>query len=252
MYYIVQENLFNESGYGRLVQALNSLQLEHEFIKLIPFVDDIDVSTKRNDVFVFGAIKLARISRNYGWVPGSLMTDNHDYSVYSKYYGEHLLNFDSLVLNANDLWEWDGPKFIRPCKDSKDFNGQVFFKEEDWIKDRDLLFHNGFLKPETQIQVASPKNVYREFRFWIVDGKIATASQYKLGKYVVHSDLIDEEAIEFCKRMIDIFQLAKAFIIDVALTDNGCKIVECGCINCAGFYNADIQKLLIALEQTEW
>ena len=63
---------------------------------------------------------------------------------------------------------------------------------------------------------------------------------------------IDEEAIEFCKRMIDIFQLAKAFIIDVALTDNGCKIVECGCINCAGFYNADIQKLLIALEQTEW
>ena len=54
MYYIVQENLFNESGYGRLVQALNSLQLEHEFIKLIPFVDDIDVSTKRNDVFVFG------------------------------------------------------------------------------------------------------------------------------------------------------------------------------------------------------
>ena len=35
---------------------------------------------------------------------------------------------------------------------------------------------------------------------------------------------------------------------DVCLTDKGWKVVECGCINCAGFYKADLQKVIISLE----
>ena len=50
--------------------------------------------------------------------------------------------------------------------------------------------------------------------------------------------------------MIDIFQLAKSFVIDVCLIDNGWKIVECGSISCAGFYDADMQKIVFALEDT--
>ena len=39
-----------------------------------------------------------------------------------------------------------------------------------------------------------------------------------------------------------------SFVIDICLVDNEWKIVECGCINCAGFYKADLQKLLMSLE----
>ena len=101
---------------------------------------------------------------------------------------------------------------------------------------------------ETLIQVASEKNVYREFRFWVYNGKIISGSQYRIGKSVVHSELVDEEAFKFCEKMIEIFQLAKGFIMDIGLTDNGPKIIECGCFNCAGFYKADIQKILMAIE----
>ena len=45
-----------------------------------------------------------------------------------------------------------------------------------------------------------------------------------------------------------IYQLADAFVIDVCLADDEWKIVECGCINCAGFYKSDLMKLLISLE----
>ena len=48
--------------------------------------------------------------------------------------------------------------------------------------------------------------------------------------------------------MVDIYQLSDTFVIDVCLTDNGWKIVECGSTSCAGFYDADMQKLIMALE----
>jgi hypothetical protein len=49
--------------------------------------------------------------------------------------------------------------------------------------------------------------------------------------------------------MLDVYQLADAFVLDIGLADNRWKIIECGCINCAGFYEANMQKLVIALEE---
>ena len=49
--------------------------------------------------------------------------------------------------------------------------------------------------------------------------------------------------------MIKLFELNKGFVMDLALTENGWKIIECGCINCAGFYEADMQTLLMAIEE---
>ena len=48
--------------------------------------------------------------------------------------------------------------------------------------------------------------------------------------------------------MIKIFQLSDVFTMDVGLTEDGWKIVECGSISCAGFYKANMQRLIIELE----
>lgn len=251
MYYLVQENTFKESGYGKLIHALDRLQLPYEIIQVLPFIETLEFKTGRKDVFCFGALKLARVHRQYGWSPGVLMTDNHDYNVYSKHYGEDLLNFDSKIHKFEDDFEWPTEDlFIRPCDDSKVFDGKVFNVEE-WLKLKEYFKMEGLvtsLTDDTLIQVASPKKIYREFRFWIVNKRIITASQYKLGSSVVFSNLIDEKAADFCESMANKFQLADAFIIDVALTGEGPKIIECGCINCAGFYESDPQRLLMALE----
>lgn len=34
---------------------------------------------------------------------GSFMNENHDYEVYSKYYGDNLLNADSKVMKVKDV-----------------------------------------------------------------------------------------------------------------------------------------------------
>lgn len=66
--------------------------------------------------------------------------------------------------------------------------------------------------------------------------------------YTQSRELVSQHAINFCNSMINQFQLADAFVMDIAQTENGYKIVECGCINSAGFYDADLQKLIIDLE----
>jgi len=259
MYYIVQENVFRESNYDNLIHSLDRLELDYEIVKVLPFIEDFEFKTDRKDIFPFGSLKMARLSQKYGWYPGSQMNDNHDYMVYKDYYKDNLLNYDSKIIKISDeSFFSENLFFARPTKDTKVFTGQVF-DMYTWRESVKNGLHNanearkqGFpsvLDEDTEVQICSIKEIRQEIRFWIVKGKIVTASQYKLGTRVLTSDIIDQDAYDFCKKMIDIFQLNEAFVMDLALTKEGYKIIECGCINCAGFYAADMQKLLISLEE---
>lgn len=270
MHYIIQENLFREQHYQTLFDTLNRLELSHTTVRVFPFVDKIvnleDIKSESfnvddlpefvpptKNVFVFGSLKLARIGKDKDWQPGSLMNDNHDFKVYSKYYGENLLNFDSeiVTLTSNFRWAPNEVKFIRPTKDTKSFTGQLF-SEHEWKETLENYLHNyrsAHFNESTEIQISTPKTIFKEIRFWVVDGKIITGSQYRQGKTVIYDDHYEPEATVYAQSMVDKFQLADAFVIDVCLTEDGWKIVECGCINCAGFYKSDLQKIIFAVEE---
>jgi len=262
MYYIVQENLFKEEGHDKLISTLERFNIPHELVNVRPFLEEFDFKTDRKDVFAFGSLKLARLSEQYDWFPGTMITENHDYEVYSKHYKENLLNYDSKVVRFDDDFEWEyDQQFIRPCLDSKTFTGKVFEKHI-WNNLKWRTYHHNkemrkefgeeypiLLTEDTLIQVSMPKKITQEVRCWVIDGKIVTQSTYRRGSFLVYDNIVDQDAIDFAQSMVDIFQLAKGFTIDVCLTENGWKIVECGSISCAGFYDADIQKLIMALEE---
>jgi hypothetical protein len=67
LFYVIQENTFNEDGYDRLINAFNRLSLSYEVVKVLPFVEELTFNTTRNDVFTFGSIKLSRLAKNYPW-----------------------------------------------------------------------------------------------------------------------------------------------------------------------------------------
>lgn len=252
MYYIIQERLYKEENWENLVNSLDRLGLDYEVVKLLPFVDDIEFRTDRKDVFPFGAVKMSRISRKYGWYPGSQLNENHDYLVYSKYYGENLLNYDSRIIKFGDESFFNKEVFFaRPTEDTKVFTGRTFDMEQ-WEEMRNNLLTNGHssvLTKDTLIQISSVKRIQKEIRFWIVKGKPVTASIYKLGGVYYTSNIVDDEAYEFVEKMVKLFELNEAFIMDICLTEDKYKIVECGCINSAGFYKADMNKLIISLEE---
>jgi hypothetical protein len=252
MYYIVQENTFKEENYNNLILALDRLSLPYEIVKVLPFIETIEFKTNRIDIFPFGSLKMARISKELNWKPGSQMNDNHDYIVYRDYYKKHLLNWDSKIFRFGDDFFSKELFFARPTKDTKVFTGHVFDMEQ-WRLFRDNALTNGHstsLDVNTEIQISSVKKIQQEIRFWIVKGKVVTASQYMLGGRYYLNENVDQAAYDFCQKMVDIFQLNDAFVMDLCLVNGDYKIVEAGCINCAGFYKADLQKLIMRLEDS--
>ena len=267
MYYLVQENIFGERHHETLLHNLERLGLDYELVKLVPFENTIEFKTKRKDIFVFGAIKIAHIAEKYGFKPGSMYNENHDFEVYGPIYGKNMLNHDSMILNLKDpLPDYD--KWImffgRSCGDNKIIPGQVFMNHswEEYISG--LLIRKKRVEWETEeemderleilgnskVMISPLKEIYQEIRCWVVGGKIITISQYKLGKRVTYKNLDDDqEAWNFAQSMVDIYQPAEAFVLDICRVECGFKIVEINCINCSGFYDSNLQKLLIALEE---
>ena len=253
MYYVIQENTFREENYNVLVETLDRYELPYEIVKVRPFIEDFEYKTDRKDVFCFGSVKMSRLAKKYGWYPGSLLNKNHDYRVYSKYYKENLLNYDSKIQKFGDEVN-EELFFARPCEDNKTFTGKVFNKES-WNEFKDNFFKSGqisSLTNDTEIQISSVKQLTKEFRFWIVDGKVVTGSLYRNGYWINRSEIVDDGALEFCQKMVDIYQLAEAFVMDICevLFDDKYeyKIIECGCINSAGFYKANMPKLIESIE----
>ena len=123
--------------------------------------------------------------------------------------------------------------------------------ESEWPEFKERMLtggHTTSLTKDTLIQVATPKYLTQEVRCWVVDGKIVTQSTYRRGSFLVYDEVVDQDAIDFAQSMVDIFQLSPTFVIDVGLTRDGWKIIECGSTSCAGYYDANIQKLIEALE----
>jgi hypothetical protein len=235
------------------------MKLRHQVVQFRPFYskellneDETPIDVDTTNVFCWGSVKLAHVGRDQGWMPGSLMNDNHDYRVYSKHYGEHMLNADSQVVRFGE--SFTAPSYVffaRPCGDTKTFGGQCFIPTswEEFVKH--ALAQKGVnstLSEDTMVQISSHKVIEREFRVWVVKGKVITASQYKIGTKVVHSHCSEPMVLEYAQKVVDLYCPAEAFVLDVCMTDRGMKVVEVNCINCAGFYETDLQKLLAAVE----
>jgi len=250
MIYLIQDNLFREFHQESLISALDKFGLEYEIFKLKASIDEIEFQTNRKDVFVFGAVKSAHISKKYNWCPGSFYNENHDYIVYSKYYLDNMLNWDSKVQKISDPVEINGPFFARPTGDNKLFKGEVFENSKLW--DVSVSYYLNYNKKATgdeMVQISSVKNIMQEYRCFVVKGEVITSSMYKLGDVVLYKRCWDDDIIEFANNMCTIYQPAEAFVIDICRTEEGLKIVEINCINCSGFYDIDIQKLILSLEE---
>jgi len=255
MHWILQNNIYNESGFDDLVGTLERLGLPFSLHKVIPFVGELEPEPVLHEerVVVMGSYTLARAAQRRGWQPGAWL-DNLDFSIQREHWGAAMLNHDAEVVPLGEIAERPEPFFLRPVTDTKSFAGRVF----DWptyLEWRERLRAlTAEDRPEvwldTAVMVCSKKEIWSETRLWMVDGRVATASGYKQGTLVRSSppEAVDARVLELAAARAAEWSPNRAYVMDIAETPDGLKIIEVNNLNSAGWYKADLSRLVTALE----
>lgn len=253
MHWVIQEDLFQENGREVLLDILTRMDISHQVVKIVPSSHKlIPEVTQTGSIITNGSVLLSKIARERGWNPGGFLNDNFDYRVWYTHLKDHLLNNDAIFSTVVEASPQFKDIFVRPVLDNKSFNGQVMTQKEFITWKADILNGtNSQVLPTTEIIYATPKRVGQEHRHFIVDGKVITSSRYKLNGHSNQAIGADDYIVKFAQRMASIFSPARAFVLDTYVTGEKVGIIELGCACNAGFYKADVQKLVMALDQID-
>lgn len=251
MFWVVQENLYNEAAFEDLIRALEATGTDYEIVKVIPFSHEVvPEPTSKDRIMVSGSTALTFIGQEKGWCV--FYNDNFNHNIWVEKMGNELLNAEAIVAQFGGIHPpWD-TFFIRPAEDRKIFAGQIVNKEEfdTWVTNTLNAHKDGYttLTPDTEVVVSPVKEIHSEWRFFIVDGKIITGSLYKRYGVLYQQPLIhDDEVLPYTQKMVDKWQPDRAFVIDIALTGEGYKVIEYNCMNSCGFYKCNVGKIVDAI-----
>jgi len=252
MYYIIQKNIFKDPRYDEIFEVLEELGLDYECVEFKPNSNEFEMLTNRKDIFVYGSVKLAKVTADFNWFPGSFYGNNHEFEKYSRGYGANLINYGSYILKFSDKINWSNKTelFIKPSTDAKVFTGKVFNEPEwnDFVHNTLNDSQNQRINKNTSIQISEPYSLIKEARVWIVGEKIVTSSYYRFHGGIEFEENVEESGLQFAQNMAELYNVADAYVMDIALTYDGWKIMEVNCINSAGFYKANVKNIIVALE----
>lgn len=254
--WVMQNNLIAENDVQRMKDVCKQLDIEFFEMKVLPFsseLPDFPIDDKVN--IYYGSTTLMNNVYNQ-LKPEGLFYNHETFSMenYISQWGENMLNSDARILPLKDfLLEEHDPEenfFIRPDGDGKEFDGQVAqFKSIGIWMERALKYESNFTL-ESKILVGPAYNIHKEWRNYIVNGKVVTSSLYRKNfKLKKCGDDIPEDMIKFVEARIKEYSPAAAFAMDIASTHDGTYyIIECGCINSVGLYDCNVGRLINKLQ----
>lgn len=173
-----------------------------------------------------------------------------DQKNYSKL-GLPLLNSDARYIDYSRIknYEFSKETFIKPSRDLKSFNGGIIYAGETI---QNYIARTGYSSPNIKsekIVVSDIKSIQEEYRFFMNENKILGCSRYMLDSKVEPSDFVPEElkkcAIEYSK----LYNPAELYVMDLAVTSEGIKIVEYNCWNASGFYHCNIRDIIFQVNE---
>jgi hypothetical protein len=232
----------------------------NEFIEVVKSYDDTVVINKgisidkslldfKQPTFAFCSIPSAS-QINRSCVPGTYYSDKYfDVNVYGQYFYEWLLNKDFYIL---PLWRLFQEKeainrmwpnfFVKPVAGNKRFTG---FSVESLDK---LEIELDRVIQQTMVLVAPKKEIISEYRFWIVDAKIAGCSSYRIQKELVEKEGCSDSMRYYVEHIInEVKDEYRNYTLDVAIADWGYSVVEINSLSSSGLYAVNFDGLISAL-----
>lgn len=249
MHWIVQKNITNPKDIAAIQQACQSNGFEFSLYEFIPFSEDRPKFEGSNYVFYGSTSMMEQLYPHPG-----LFFDPNNFSMqnYIEQWGEKMLNAEAKLTNFETLAQASYAKdqllFIRPDADSKSFSGTVlsFGEIQDWWAKLQVS-DSTQLNAKTPIIAGPAYRIQREWRLWIVDQEIVTASLYAEDHRLKKQRGAPQEVLDFAQKAIESYQPHRIFVMDIAETGGEYYIIECGCMNSAGFYAADIEQIITVI-----
>lgn len=256
MQWIVQD--FEDNA--ALVAVLERLDIPHSVHKVVPFIGELspepDIADP-SDTLLYGSYTLWRYAERHGLIPGVFRLRPF---LHETPWQPFMLNgTDAHVLALRDvparLPDTRPDWFIRPVDDSKAVPGRIWSREDIIGQAHKVCalapdeIPGGALQPDTELMFTVPARISKEWRLWIVQDQVVTHSLYKEGRHVVYRPEIDEDALSFAQNLIAANPgYAPAYVMDICRAETGLRLLETNCLNAAGFYAADLNALVQALE----
>lgn len=256
MHWIVQDNLHEPDEANALVSTLAHLSIPFTTTSMLPGTGTLSPDPEPSGpTMVWGSVGLVRVARERGWQPGSFLNANHGYQACVAHWGRRMLNADARFSAFKDVEPVGDSVFIRPVEDSKYFTCRVMDADEvtawrDAVRrgERSPVRCSPLMDGNTRVLCGPPVTIHRECRFFVVDGAVVAWSTFQQGGEARTDADVDPVSMGYARACVQTWQPARAFVLDTALTPDGPRIVEVNCINSAGLYDADVRRIVVAIE----
>jgi hypothetical protein len=190
----------------------------------------------------------------YGWLSW-VDTAAQSCTRYYPAFGEHLVNADYVFLPIGDAarrWNWltslwpseGGKLFVRPNDNQKSFAAEV-------MDCSDIVRLQRAFDPDALIVVAPVKRLHREWRCFMHHDRYLTGSLYRQDGESLRSAQVPAEVIEFANKMAALRYpgLPPVWVVDVAETDDGLRVLEVAGCDSVGFYLSDCDLIVGTISQ---
>ncbi len=251
--WILQKNLTKPEILKRIKSVLNGKDEIWEEVEVIPFSNEVpEIKNKNGFKIIYGSTTFMLNAYQDNNLNEGVFFDSTKFQMenYVNKWKNKVLNSDGKLfkfgaiteLNSKQTQKW----FIRPNNDGKEFSGKVVSYEEllNWSNEVCKL-NIPELNKNTEVWISEPKVIKKEWRLFIVDNQIVSASRYmKDGELNESENDIPKEMIEFAKERISEYRIEDVYVMDIAEIKNGYKLIECNCFNGTGFYKHNIEKII--------
>ena len=236
MLWLIQENFYTSENLFRLETTLQNFNISYKIVNAHTIIEHISYNV---NIIACGGNSINKISNQFNW-KSKVFYSEFDFEILLEKYGDYLLNANCIITDTEHIPMFEGSKFIRPTKDNKFFNGGVFTRNEF----QEIIDTTN----KTEIIISDEQDIIEEVRFFIIDGEIVSQSRYKFHGMISISKYVLKEAVDFIEKVLEIWKPTDGFVVDIALTNNGYKIIEFNNLLSSSLYATDITKIITKVQ----
>lgn len=256
--WIIQNNDISDIDLQRLIDACKNLNIKFELIKSRAFSKELPKFSIDNDItniYYGGTTLMYNIYTQFNRPIGLFFNDNFSMENYINKWGPHMLSSEAKILTIQELLNHETTSseeqfFIRPDADDKSFVGQVKTLNEIKTIMLGAVKYDNNLTLESKVLFGPAYSIKKEWRNFVVDGKVITSSLYQENfRLKKSSEDIPESMIKFVEDRCKEYTPHSIFVMDIALCGGDYYIIECGCLNSTGLYHTNVEKIVKAVSE---